>query len=180
MGMVFIIAAMALDGLFMALRGDRLKGLRPKLAVLAVIVLLSFSAAESYDLVFNQFSTEFLASSWNSSDIGHVIRSFIDAGNSPDNAWVVPFPYWVDTRLTGMASGLPTKDQAIANDHLDETLGVQGAKLFIVKDEDTNTLATLRTLYPSGLLGSFHSQLEGHDFWIFTVPDNSQTLIKKP
>jgi MFS family permease len=176
MGMVFIIAAMALDGLYNALRGERSSGLRQKLAVCVVVVMLAVSAAQSYDLVFNQFSTQFLAASWNSSDIGRVVRAFIAAGNSPDNAWVVPFPYWVDTRLTGIASGLPTKDQAVSRDQLPETLSAKGAKLFIVKDEDKDTLTALRKIYPSGLLGLFQSPLEGHNFWIYTVPDNSQSI----
>ena len=180
MGMVFIIAAIALDGLYNALRAGKDGGLRQKLATGVVVILLAVSAAQSYDLVFYQFSNQFLAASWNSSDIGRVIRSFIDAGNSPDNAWVVPFPYWVDTRLTAIASGLPTKDQAVSRDQLPETLSAQGAKLFIVKDEDKDTLAALRALYPSGLLGMFHAPLQGHDFWIYTVPDNSQSTSPAP
>ncbi len=180
---VFIVAAMALDGLYTAFGGGRSRSMLPKFALGAVIFLLGMSAIQSYDLVFNQFDKQFRAAAWNSSDMGRIIRGFIAEGNPPDNAWVVPFPYWVDTRITGIQSGLPTKDQAINRDQLAETVSIQGAKLFIFKkgdapdnsDSDVETLNVLRQLYPNGLLGVFDAPLEGKDFWIYTVPD-SQTV----
>ena len=177
---VFVIAGMALDGLYVALRGANPRGLRRAIPVAAVILLLGFSAAQSYDLVFHQFDTQFRAGAWNTSDMGRVIRAFIQEGNSPDNAWVIPFPYWVDTRLVGIQAGEPTKDYAINRDDLPSTVNVKGAKLFIVKkgddagSTDTATMDALRQLYPNGITGSFHSPLQGKDFWIYTVPD-SQT-----
>jgi len=173
---VFVIAAMALDGLYTALQGVRAKGLRHEFALGAVIFLLGISAIQSYDLVFNQFDKQFRAEAWNSSDMGRIIRGFIDEGNSPDNVWVVPVAFWVDTRIVGIQSGLPTRDLALWRDHLPESLDKKGPKLFIVKDEDKETLAVLRNLYPYGLLGMFDSPIEGKDFWIYTVPD-SLTMV---
>ncbi len=169
---VFIIAAMALDGLYTAFQGARARGLRQSIALGAVILLLGMSTLQSYDLLFNKFDKQFRAGSWNSSDMGKIIRGFIEEGNSPDNVWVVPFPYWVDTRITGIQSGLPTRDLAKWPENLPETLAFKGAKLFIVKDEDQNALTVLRNLYPYGLLGMFDSPLDGKDFWIYTVPDS--------
>lgn len=175
---VFVVAAMGLEGLYQAFRGARSKGLRPALALGTVIVLLGLSAMQSYDLVFNKFDTQFRAGAWNTSDMGRVMKAFMAEGNSPDNAWVIPYPYWVDTRLVGIQSGLPTKDFAINREDLPNTLSVTGTKLFIIKkgdnpdgsDTDTATLDVLRQLYPSGSLGVFDSPLPGKDFWIYTVP----------
>jgi hypothetical protein len=133
------------------------------------------SASQSFDLLFNKFDTNFRAGAWNTSDIGKVERAFIDEGNSADNIWVVPFPYWVDTRLAGIQAGLPTKDFALDRDRLSETLTVQGSKLFIFKDEDQDTMSVLRGLYPNGLVHLFDSPLEGKDFWIYIVPDSLVT-----
>ncbi|MCX6067021.1 MAG: glycosyltransferase family 39 protein, partial [Chloroflexi bacterium] len=169
---VFVIAGMALDGLYVGLRGVKGVTQRRGLATGAVIVLLTISTFQNYNLVFNDFSTQFLKGAWNTSDIGRVIRSFVAAGNSPDNAYVVPFPYWVDTRLAGIQAGYPTTDFALWRDDLWKTQSLAGSKLFIVKEEDQDTLKVLHDLYPSGMLGHFTNPLEGKTFWIFTVPEN--------
>jgi hypothetical protein len=168
---VFVIAAMALDGIYVALRGMR-GGFRRGFAVVLVAGLLVVSSLQNYNLVFDQFATQFMAGAWNTSDMGNVIRSFVDAGNSPDNAFVVPFPYWVDTRLVGIQAGYPTKDYALNRDDLPKTQPIPGNKLFIVKEDDKDTLDALHNLYPTGLTGHFTSPLEGKNFWIYTVPSN--------
>lgn len=168
---VFVIAGVALDGLYTSFRGgERSAAWRQVLALAVVLVFLGLSSFQSYDLMFNKFDTQFKGGSWNTSDIGKVVKAFMTEGNSPNNAWVVPYPYWVDTRLAGIQSGLPTKDFALDRDRLPETLTVPGSKLFIVKEEDAETMTVLRQLYPAGIVGKFDSTLEGKDFWIYTVP----------
>ena len=168
---VFIVAAMALDGLYTALSAAREKGLMKTVSLGVVVILLGMSTYQSYDLVFNKFEWEYRVHAWNTSDMGPIMRAFMAEGNSADNAWVVPFPYWVDTNIVGIESGLPTKNFAIEREELPTTLDVKGKKLFIVKDEDQETLDVLHNLYPNGLTEMFDSPLEGKDFWIYTVPD---------
>ena len=169
---VFVIAGMTLDGLYTGLRGARGASSQRGFAAGAVIALLLMSTLQNYNLVFDQFSTQFLKGAWNTSDMGKVIRSFVAEGNNPDNAFVIPFPYWVDTRLVGIQAGYPTKDYAINRNDLPTTQGLAGSKLFIVKEDDKETLDVLGTLYPTAMLGHFTSPLEGKNFWIYTVPDN--------
>ncbi len=181
---VFVIAGLALDGVYTTLRGVNSGKLRQTFALLVAVTILGMSGTQSFDLMFNKFDTQYRAGAWNTSDMGKVIKAFLLEGNSPNNVWVVPFPYWVDTRLVGIQSGLPTKDFALQlmpddNDHnqIKEaltagTLSVTGPKLFIVKDEDTKTMDALHEVYPNGLTGKFDSPLDGKDFWIYTVPDN--------
>lgn len=172
---VFVIAGMALEGIYQAVRGTQ-KNSRQGLALILVVVLLLMASLQNYNLVFDQFSTQFLQGAWNTSDMGRVIRAFVSAGNSPDNAFVVPFPYWVDTRLVGIQTGYPTKDYAMWREDLPKTESITGSKLFIVKEEDQATITTLRSLYPAGLLGHFTSPIEGKNFWIYTVPDNQAAV----
>ncbi len=168
---VFVIVALALDGLYNALRGDELSSrARQGVALGSVLILLAMSTLQSYSLVFDQFAHQFRAGAWNTSDMGKVIRAFMIEGNSPDNAWVVPFPHWVDTRLVGIQSGLPTVDFALWRDELPQSLENQGNKLFIIKQEDQESVEALRQMYPDGILGLFKSPLEGKNFWIYTVP----------
>ncbi len=171
---VFIIAAMALDGIYTGLQSIQGAARKRGFAAGVVILLLLVSSLQNYNLVFNTFASQFLDKAWNTSDIGKVIRSFVDAGNSPDNAFVVPYPYWVDTRLVGIQAGYPSKDYAVSRDDLPKTLATPGNKLFIVKEEDVDTLAALRKLYPFVQVGHFTSPLEGKNFWIYSIPDNAQ------
>jgi len=179
---VFVIAAQMLDGLYTSLRGigsERGKADaghpaagNQAFAVTMVVALLAVSIFQNYSLVFDKFATQFRAGAWNTSDMGRVIRAFIAAGNDVENAWVVPYPYWVDTRLVGIQTGYPTRDAALWPEEFANTMNVPGNKLFIVKEEDLPNLGLLRELYPNGSLGKFDSPLEGKDFWIFTVSDS--------
>ncbi len=174
---VFVIAAQMLDGLYTSLRGVRVaqekaSGSHPALARVIVLALLTVSIVQNYSLEFDRFATQFRAAAWNTSDMGRVIRAFVATGNDVNNAWVVPYPYWVDTRLVGIQSGYPTRDAALWPDEFERTLEIPGNKLFIVKDEDLNSLGMLRGLYPNGALGKFDSPIEGKDFWIYSVPDS--------
>jgi hypothetical protein len=169
---VFVVAGLALDGVYTGLRGMRKRANRRNLAVGTVALLLVISSLHNYNLVFDQFATQFMERALNTSDMGDVIRSFVQAGNSPDNAFVVPYPYWVDTRLVGIQAGYVTKDYAVSRDNLPSTQLQPGTKLFIFKEEDNGTRDVLRSLYPSGFLSHFISPLPDKNFWIFTVPNN--------
>jgi hypothetical protein len=173
---VFVIAGMALEGLYLGLRGLRKSPARQGVALSVVVFLLLVSSLQNYTLVFNQFADQFMLGAWNTSEMGDVIRAFVAEGNNPENAFVIPYPYWVDTRLVGIQAGYPNKDYAINRADLPRTLPIPGSKLFIVKEDDQETLKTLRDLYPSALVGLHLNPLEGKNFWIYTVPDN-QTII---
>src|SRR5262249_33257701 len=79
-----IIAALALDGLLTSFGRGRL---RTALVGLTAVVLFYFSAAQNYDLVFNQYYTSFRQGSWNSSDMGKVIKEFQDTYGTTDTVW---------------------------------------------------------------------------------------------
>ncbi len=167
---VFLILGIALDGLLESIRvrvGGRWGN---ALAWCAGLVLLFWASLQNYDLVFNQYEDYYRRASWNTSDMGRVIRDFADSVGSPDTAWVLAYPYWVDTRLVGMNAGIPTKDYAIAPDNLPVTKADPRAKLFLVNPEDSAGLGALRQLYPQGILQKYTSPVEGHDFWMVFVP----------
>lgn len=179
---VFLLVAYSLDGAMGAIerafarpasasspaRGGSRRGVIVSWALAALLFVVSMG--QNYDLVFNQFISEYRAGTWNSSEIGAVIRQFSDSVGSPDQAWVVPFPYWVDTRLVGVGAGYGPRDFALAQEKIAETVDVPGPKLYIAKDEDTETLDILQGLYPSGTLSRYTSSTPGKDFWMFLVP----------
>jgi hypothetical protein len=84
----------------------------------------------------------------------------------------------VDTRLPAVWAGIPNRDMAMWRDNLPGTVELPGPKLFIVKADTENplgndqaTLDVLESLYPDGQLRMFDSDVTGHDFWIYFVPD---------
>jgi hypothetical protein len=175
---VFLIGALALDGLIGAFGSGRGRSL---LAYSLAAVLLWASASQSFDLVFHQFDENFRQNSWNSSEMGAVIKGFGEVYGETETAWVVPFPYWVDTRLVGVWAGIPNRDFAIWPEQLAQTQQVPGPKLFIAKANltdpaanDQKTIDTLTQLYPGGEVNLHRSAVPGHDFWVFLVPAPSQ------
>jgi hypothetical protein len=170
---VFLIVGLSLDGLLTGLAA-RWKSSTGKVAAWGLVLfLLAWSSFQNYDLVFNQYFQEFRMSAWNTSEMGQVIRGFADSVGSLDSAWVIPYPYWADTRLVGINAGYPTKDYAIPREKLAETLATPGPKLFIFNLEDQETLIRLHSLYPQGWLQEYKSKVPTKDFLIYFVPSTS-------
>jgi len=163
---VFVIGALALDG-WVSSFGSGLK--RKVIAFSLVGVLLAGVAYSNYDLVFNQFGPAFSAANWNTSEMGSVIRDFKDKYGQTDTVWVVPFPYWVDTRLPGVWAGIPNRDFALWPDELSESLAYPAPKLFIYWNADTEAERILKELYPNGEVTRYTSAFPGKDFFIFLV-----------
>jgi 4-amino-4-deoxy-L-arabinose transferase-like glycosyltransferase len=168
---VFITAAVALDG-FITAFWSRVRGGVGRAAVVAFIgILLSWSMFQNYDLVFRQFKEQFMQGAWNTYEIGKVVRSYAESVGTPDTAYVVPYPYWVDTRLVGINAGYPDRDYALWPESFPATKEDPRAKLFILKQEDQADIGTLKTLYPTGRLEYYQAMpYKGKDFWMFFVP----------
>lgn len=171
----FVISGLALDGLLTSFGRGRMRSF---LIWGVAGLLIYFSALQNYDLVFNQFYNSFRQGAWNTSDMGKVVKDFGNTYGETDTVWVVPFPYWVDTRLPAVWAGIPNRDMAMWQENLATTVELTGPKLFIVKanteDPTTNDQASLnilQSLYPNGQLRIFDSDVPGHDFWIFFVPN---------
>ncbi len=170
----FLIVALAMDGLLAGLGSGKV---RMALAWSLGILLVTLSGLQNYDLVFRQYAYQYNQQSWNTSEMGAIIKQFGETYGETDTIWIVPFPYWVDTRLPGVWAGIPNRDFALWRDQLGETVELQGPKVFLVKaqlkvpvDNDQETLDVLRRLYPQGTLKLHRSDVEGHEFWIFSVP----------
>lgn len=166
---VFVIAGLALDG-FLAGIKRRLPAWGGKLAWALALLLFAWSAGNNYDLVFNQYQRGYELSAWNTSEMGSVVQQFGNLFGQTETAWVVAFPYWVDTRLVGMNAGEPTRDMAIWPESFSVTLEDPRPKLFLVKPDDTTDLELLKQLYPQAVLQLYHFEVPDRDFIIFYVP----------
>ena len=161
-----IVSALALDGLVSSFGVEKKRQL---IAYGITGVLLAASAYSNYDLVFHQFADSYAGGSWNTSEMGQVISDFRDKYGQTDSVWVVPFPYWVDTRLPGVWAGIPDRDFALFQDHLSESLTVPAPKMFIYWNADVETERILKELYPNGKISRYASAIKDKDFFIFMI-----------
>jgi len=136
-----------------------------------ILSLVLISMRQNYDLVFNRYHHQFLVNAWNSSDMGNVIKDFVRSSGNKNNAYVVPYPHWVDTRLVGINAGFPRKDYALWPENFAGTARSEGKKLFILKPEDEESLHALELLYPEAKSEIFYSEVPGKNFIKFTVPE---------
>jgi hypothetical protein len=171
---VFIIVGIALDGLLTGV-AERLsvsmsKRTASTVAVLLGALLFYASAAQNYDLVFHQYREEYIAANWNTSEMGKIMADFAGLSGTSDTGYVIPYPYWADTRLVGIEAGFPTKDYAIDPAHLADTLAEPRMKLFILNRDDQKSLDELTNLYPNGIESTYHSMEPDKDFLLFLVP----------
>src|SRR5262249_43505102 len=150
---------LAFDGLLTSFGRGRMRNV---LMISMAALVLFISTRQNYTLVFDTFYNSFRGGAWNSSDMGKVVKEFAETYGRSDTAWVVPFPYWVDTRLPAVWAGIPNRDMAMWRDNLPGTVELTGPKLFIVKADTENpagndqaTLDVLQSLYPNGQLRMF-------------------------
>jgi len=167
---IFIIVALAFDGFLNAIKALSTKSGVRWLAAGIGFFLIVGAAWQNYDLVFNQYANQFKTNAWNTSELGAVIRQFADTTGDDENAWVIPYPHWVDTRLVGVRAGFPERDFALWPTDISETGNDNQPKMFLIKPEDSDTIILLQKLYPFGVLNLFESQVEGRDFYMFSVP----------
>jgi hypothetical protein len=165
---VFVVSALALDGFVSSLGKDKK---RVFIAYSLAGLLFAISAFQNYDLVFNKFDANFKLGAWNTSEMGGLIREFRDKYRETDSVWIVPFPYWVDTRLPGIWAGIPNRDFALWPKDFTETLNVPAPKMIMYKVDDLNTENALKQLYPNGVFTRYTSSYPGKDFMVVMIEE---------
>jgi hypothetical protein len=169
---VFLIVAISLDGLMSAIERRIPSKTGFTLSWGIAVVLILIAAFGNYDLVFSQYQRTYELSAWNTSEMGKVVTAFGKMYGNTETAYVVPYPYWVDTRLVGMNANDPTRDYAIPPDQIPATLSDPRPKMFLVDPEDQTDLDLLRQLFPQGNLSTYESQV-GKNFYVYMVPPAS-------
>ena len=169
---VFLLAAAALNGLMTSFE-TQMERQGKFIASSIATVLLLITAAQGYDLVFNQYQEQYRLGAWNTSEMAEVVREFEESSGIVENVWIMGYPYWVDTRLVSIQTGHPLRDFALFVDDLDKIPSTTEAKLFFIKPEDANAIQELEQIFPLGVMSLHSSSSPGKDFLIFYVPPES-------
>lgn len=171
---IFLLAAMALESLLRTLWSKAGQTVSRVFVVLFGLIAIIISANLNYDLALVQYPDAYRKSTWNSSEMGEVIQDFTSSFGNVDNVWVLAVPYWVDTRLVAMHAGYIDRDFQLWAKDLEITRDHAGAKLFIVKEDDIEGMAKLRSLYPDGFATLHTNPTLGRDFYVYLVGSEGQ------
>ena len=161
---VFVISALGMYQSFHQLHKLlKTKAIRSGFMMICGVLIL-FICISNFKLVFIDYKQQYMQKAWNTSEIGLVIKNFIQEGGNPNSAFVVPYPHWVDTRLVGINAGYPAKDYALWSEGFASTLINKSRKLFIIKLNDDNALSQLRKIYPESTWQVFVSKQPDKNF----------------
>ena len=138
--------------------------------ILLALSLLIISCKSNYDLVFHRYQENYQLNALNTQQIGTVIKGFAESIGNYENAYVIPYPYWVDTRLVGINAGNPKKDYALSRNSIKSIGFINDPLLFIYKDDDTETAVTLQEIYPLGQAIHHEGSVPGKGFFSYYVP----------
>jgi hypothetical protein len=169
---VFLIVAFSIESFADNLK-ERLSGKWGVLVSWAVVLLLAIvSLNTNAKLVFEDYYQQFKNSAWNTSEIGSVIRQFDETIGDNKQAWVIPYPHWVDTRLVGIQAVGFVKDFALWQSDIESTMDAPVPKLYIFKPDDEETSQILKDLFPGGVEDRYESSVAGRDFMLYYVLDD--------
>ena len=171
---IVLVIALSLDGIMTSLENAR-QGIRGKVAAWSLAAaMLVFSCWQNFDLVFRQYDEQYRYFSLNATEVGKVVKDFLDGGNTMEQVFVLQYPYWVDSRLVAITAGHPEVNPIIQTDSLFSTLKEKPPLLFLVNQDDQTTLEILTLLYPQGILNRYTSERPDLDFWIYRVESTSR------
>jgi hypothetical protein len=166
---VFLLAGIAVDGLIQAFK-NRLPAGGARWGWALALILLAVSVGRNFEMVFREYQSVYEASSWNTNEMGEVVRDFAASVGSIETAYLVGYPHWADSRLVAVSAGYPTRDPAIFPDRFAETTADPRAKLFLLNVNDAEGLAGLQQLYPQGVVQTYASRYPTKNFLLFFVP----------
>jgi hypothetical protein len=175
--LVFLLPALAAVALydFTRARLPASTGWRVGAGVVAV-GLAAAVVRQNYTLTFVTYPEQYRLASQMTSEIGYFVRDFAGSVGRYQNTYVVPFPYWVDTRLVGMYAGDPARDYALPRESLEDLQVGAEPLLIIFHKDDNDTAALLRQLFPLGHEGRYASITGFHHFRYYLVPARTAGL----
>ena len=156
------------------LQVSRRTGPRLLQAILALFLtlLLTIAGHLNYESYFVKYAAQFNAHAWNPSELAQVIEHFAAICGDLGQAYIAPWPYFVDGRAVALELG-DWEWYNLLNDlsGLEEQAAQPGNKLYLVHSADQESLNRLRKTYPQVQARHYRSRAPGHDFWIAFVPE---------
>lgn len=150
-----------------------LPGWRRGLLASSAFILAIAVTAINYQRYFGDYWKQYQRYALNTTEIASAIQGFIESGGAPDNAWIVAWPYWIDTRGAGIELGDPTWNNVILDpEELDTHTDQPRPRFYVLHWQDWKTLEHLQTLFPRGWSSVYLYASENRhgDFVLYYVP----------
>jgi hypothetical protein len=163
-------------------RGTRaLRGRQRGLLALGALALAVAVTTINYQRYFGDYWEQHQRRALNTSEIAAAIRGFIVSGGDPSNAWIIAWPYWIDTRGAGIELGDPTWNNVVLNvEDLDTHTDQPRPRFYVLYLQDQETLDRLQALFPQGWASLYISERPHRDFLMFYVPSEPPELTWLP
>jgi hypothetical protein len=165
--------------------GNRQVVLQNGRAVLLVLCALALGIAVTvvnHRRYFVDYWDQYLQVAQNTTEVASAIHGFVESGGDPANAWIIAWPYWIDTRGVGIEMGDPPWNNVILapeelDAHVDRIQPLpalisdgQLPRFYVLHPEDTRSLQQLHSLFPDGWSSLYFSERPGRSFVLFYVP----------
>lgn len=142
------------------------------LGVVLALPLLLWCAKVNSDLYFNAYEAQYRHSSWNTTEVAAVLKSWAQTQGDFNHIYVVSYPHWVDHRAIGIHLGDMSWDDHLIQDQ--QTLRDQKSdpisKLYALNVGDQESLNLLQELYPKGVHRVIRSKTPDRNFVTFYAP----------
>ena len=147
------------------------------IALTLVLVPLGVHAGQlNFQRYFVDFARSYKLSSQNSLEVARAINGFAASAGDKQDAWLVVWPHWVDTRLVALEIGQPLWSNdidtiATAREHD----AVPGPRLYVLSIHDTESQAALTAWYPHAAVRDHRSPVSGEViFRTYLIPPIQQ------
>jgi len=167
---VFALVGLA-PGLLLRVVWGEANRLAQMATVACLVLLLGVTGYVNYQSYFVEYAAQFNAQAWNASEFAQVIRGFADTTGSLDQAYIAPWPHFIDGRAVAFELG-DWEWYNLMDDltELEEHPAQPGNKLYLAHADDQESLNRLREMYPQAQVRLHRSAVRDHEFWIVFVP----------
>jgi len=163
-------------GLGMAHGLQTLHGRRRAALGLTALLLLVAVVAINHQRYFEDYERQNDRIALNTTEIADAIHGFDRSGGDLGNAWIIAWPYWIDTRGVGIELGDPPWNNVVLDlAELGRHVDAPRPRFYVLYQDDQRALDYLKDLFPQGWSSLYISKYDQRDFVMFYVPPHPPT-----
>ena len=121
----------------------------------------------NYRVITREYASQYQASAWNASEMAQVIKRYDTGQQGISYAYILGYPHWVDHRAVSILMGRPDENLSLDVSEIGLTKEIVIPKIFIVNPFDKESISTLQSVYPNGVVTTYQSVTPEKDFLIF-------------
>jgi hypothetical protein len=168
---VYLLPAIMLVLLIDYLRSVVPGGRGRQTAALVAGALIFLGATQDFKLTWFEFPDTYRGNVQNASELGAVLKEFSDTIGRPEDAYIIPYPYWVDDRLVNINAGFPIFSvHYVFPEDIPNFVFSGRPTVFLLLAKDEDSLCALQQRFPNGYYRLVHSAYPEKDFIVFLVP----------